>query len=66
MTRITVQGRDNWQGYCPSTDSDRHRGYGKLQSMGWERPAGEPSILRGAAIIALPFLAMAMAWVAWA
>ena len=53
MTRITIQGRDNWQGHRPSTDADRHRGYGKLQPMPIVRPAGEPSILVGTAIIAL-------------
>jgi hypothetical protein len=50
--RIIQTGRDNWRARTGYQHTSRF-------SSRWERPAGEPSILIGALIIALPVLATA-------
>ena len=51
-TRITQTGQDNWRTRTGYQHTSRF-------SSRWERPAGEPSILLGALIVALPVLATA-------
>lgn len=58
MTRITSTGRNHWQarsGYL----------YQSAPHARLERPEGEPSILRGACIIALPVIVVSAMIVAF-